>query len=92
VIGIRGKIIINLNNNMDKLLIIGSNLNVKRDRFHNAPSDRQESIEITGQMRSPSDGYHTFDELYDHRITLFIALCRFVDNRVFIGGEVWRSK
>ena len=22
-----------------------------------------------------SDGYHTFDELYDHRITLFIALC-----------------
>jgi hypothetical protein len=23
-----------------------------------------------------SDGYHTFDELYDHRITLFIALCR----------------
>lgn len=23
-----------------------------------------------------SDGYHTFDELYDHRITLWIALCR----------------
>lgn len=23
-----------------------------------------------------SDGYHTFTELYDHRITLFIALCR----------------
>lgn len=23
-----------------------------------------------------SDGYHTFDELYDHRITLYIALCR----------------
>lgn len=26
-----------------------------------------------------SDGYHTFDELYDHRITLFIALCRVGD-------------
>lgn len=25
------------------------------------------------------DGYHTFDELYDHRITLFIALCRLVE-------------
>ena len=25
----------------------------------------------TGQI---SDGYHTFDELYDHRITLFLAL------------------
>lgn len=22
------------------------------------------------------DGYHTFDELYDHRITLFIVLCK----------------
>lgn len=23
-----------------------------------------------------SDGYHTFDELYEHRITIFIALCK----------------
>jgi hypothetical protein len=23
-----------------------------------------------------SDGYHTFDELYDHRLNLWIALCR----------------
>src|SRR5437764_226841 len=23
-----------------------------------------------------SDGYHTFNELYDHRITLYIALCK----------------
>ncbi len=23
-----------------------------------------------------SDGYHTFDELYDHRVALFIALCK----------------
>lgn len=23
-----------------------------------------------------SDGYHTFDELYDHRVALWIALCR----------------
>src|SRR5438094_395930 len=27
---------------------------------------------------SISDGYHTFDELYDHRITLFLALCRHI--------------
>jgi hypothetical protein len=25
-----------------------------------------------------SDGYHTFGELYDHRISLFITLCRVV--------------
>lgn len=38
-----------------------------------------------------SDGYHTFDELYDHRITLFIALCRLAD--LHEGAfPVWRSK
>lgn len=51
------------------------------------------------------DGYHTFDELYDHRITLFIALCRILardgeaaydrgDERgiYWRNGNVWRSK
>lgn len=28
---------------------------------------------------SISDGFHTFGELYDHRITLFIALCKMVN-------------
>ena len=36
---------------------------------------------------SISDGYHTFDELYDHRITLYIALCKSLKN-----GNVWRSQ
>jgi len=35
------------------------------------------------------DGYHTFDELYDHRITIFIALCRMLDVTAY---EIWRSK
>ncbi len=36
------------------------------------------------------DGYHTFDELYEHRITLFIALCRHIVERgMFL---VWKSK
>lgn len=34
-----------------------------------------------------SDGYHTMDELYDHRITLYIALAR-----VLRTYKVWRSK
>ena len=29
--------------------------------------------ELRGRL---SDGYHTFDELYEHRIALFIALCK----------------
>lgn len=48
-----------------------------------------------------SDGYHTFDELYEHRITLFIALCQKIQNFVYFGDtrnnlgndmRVWRSK
>ena len=42
------------------------------------------------------DGYHTFDELYEHRVILFIALCRIQDllNDEFGSGgtEVWKSK
>jgi hypothetical protein len=41
-----------------------------------------------------SDGYHTFGELYDHRIEIFIALCkeRFMNpSRAYLHG-VWRSK
>lgn len=42
-----------------------------------------------------SDGYHTFDELYDHRITLYIALCKsyqHIKNNVEdIWFPVWRS-
>lgn len=41
--------------------------------------------EITG---STSDGYHTFDELYEHRHTLFIALCR----ALTASHYIWRSR
>lgn len=37
-----------------------------------------------------SDGYHTFGELYDHRITLFIALASLLDATTRL--PVWRSK
>lgn len=41
-----------------------------------------------------SDGYHTFGELYEHRMVLFIALCRNGYFRVKSSndGYVWRSK
>ena len=45
---------------------------------------------VTGET---SDGYHTFNELYDHRITLFIALCAEIAfNDQYPAGYVWRSK
>lgn len=62
--------------------------------------EKEESKEIkdTGKI---SDGYHTFDELYEHRFALFIALCRAYNNQFdgtheIIDGKmvprVWRSK
>lgn len=48
------------------------------------------------------DGYHTFDELYDHRITLFIALCKSMatinhlelkdKEGKSVGCPTWRSR
>jgi len=42
------------------------------------------------------DGYHTFGELYDHRITLYIALCRHKHELLALENpgkhKVWRSK
>lgn len=34
-----------------------------------------------------SDGYHTFGELYEHRITLFIALCRAIEGQ---ENDAWK--
>lgn len=45
-----------------------------------------------------SDGYHTFGELYEHRIRLFITLCKFIDSTHNSGSKtddkfkVWVSK
>lgn len=43
-----------------------------------------------------SDGYHTFGELYDHRIALFITLCNLLylpHSRGKIAGDIpWKSK
>lgn len=53
------------------------------------PAKSMVSIIASGNF-TISDGYHTFEELYDHRITLFIALCKERDAR--FQQEVWRSK
>lgn len=46
------------------------------------------TLTITGQDVQVSDGYHTFDELYEHRIALYIALCRAINDG---PNWVWRS-
>ena len=42
-----------------------------------------------------NDGFHSFKQLYDHRIGLFIALCREYNanvSNVMHGKRVWKSK
>jgi len=47
-------------------------------------------IYAEGESMEVSDGYHTMDELYEHRITLFIALCKQYTRAT--GFRPWRSK
>lgn len=57
-------------------------------------------ILISGKDVKVSDGYHTFEELYDHRITLFIALCGSISAMDVVSERMgmktristWRSK
>lgn len=52
-------------------------------------SDYKPIIE-NGRIVDYSDGYHTFTELYQHRIALFVALCKRMDNDDHYF--VWRSR
>lgn len=63
-----------------------------------AISDTQFKTYYTESMGDVSDGFHSFNELYDHRIELFIQLCKKIDEkqhgrvfrtRVHSNGAVW---
>lgn len=58
------------------------------------PRTAAEHAALAADKGNISDGYHTFNEIYDHRITLFIALCyQFdADTECEPMFEVWRSK
>lgn len=49
----------------------------------------EKTVTIKGNDFQVSDGYHTFDELYEHRINLYIALCRVLHSQTDV--YVWRS-
>lgn len=50
-------------------------------------------IGIISDKGNISDGHHTFDELYEHRTTLFIALCRelYHNPQYMTKKMVWRK-
>lgn len=55
--------------------------------FEKLPNKTKEFVSNPINVSSASDGYHTFTELYEHRVTLFICLCRLLKREI-----VWRSK
>lgn len=65
----------------DKITTTGSLLNPQKDDL----------VIEGGEDISVSDGYHTFDELYEHRIILYLAFCRKMYEQLPFN-EVWRSK
>lgn len=48
----------------------------------------EKQITIRGEEITVSDGYHTFDELYEHRHVLFITLCK----HLLGPHSVWRAR
>lgn len=54
-----------------------------------------ELIQLLPDKGEVSDGFHSFKELYDHRIALFIALCNYMDGVQQDTGKertTWKSK
>jgi hypothetical protein len=57
-------------------------------------SEKCDMVLTVGGECEVSDGYHTFSELYEHRCTLWIALCRLhlqLTNKYRVN-KIWRSK
>jgi hypothetical protein len=56
--------------------IIQSNKKVQKEEFN------------IGQI---SDGYHTFDELYEHRIELWITVCKLISTDPYSNLNPWKT-
>lgn len=50
-----------------------------------------EAIEHNQPVGNLSDGYHTFNDLYKHRIELFKTLCRVISEEG-IYQSIWKSR
>ena len=73
-------------------------ITIKRPHSINiAPNSRAVAVEVE-DLADVNDGYHTIEELYDHRVTLYIVLGREIAWHAkahagqCINPPVWRSK
>lgn len=73
---------------MSENISVKMSANSNMEKFYNQ-HDMTNLVEFKGNLVC-SDGNHTFEELYDHRITLFITLCHVCYQHNI--RKVWRSK
>lgn len=68
---------------------------IKVEQFH-IPERVGMDVIVQAPEVEVSDEYHTMDDLYAHRVALFIVLCKQIENRNqrqdFDEISVWRSK
>lgn len=66
---------------------------MKKEHSKKCASHESISIPSSADVRRACDcdGYHTFAELYEHRIALFIALCKKLKENEF-DNPIWRSE
>lgn len=85
---------------MKKITIIGAD-EISQVRTFRVGKGKYDLVIEGPEEMSVSDGYHTIEELYDHRIAIYISLCRMaqyahlleLSNNPFTPPrKVWRSK
>lgn len=74
---------------MKIITIIGADKVKSTDTLHRVGKDL--TVEGDDEM-SVSDGYHTIEELYDHRVELFLTLCRILSADTKSQPLIWRTK
>lgn len=73
---------------MKEVTIIGEDLN--KDCITTEKDGKVIKLVFPSVLEA-TDGYHSFDELYEHRVRLFIALCKILKEDANHNG-IWRSK
>lgn len=78
---------------MEKRVEVRYTMDDKAEKLH-VTGDPGLTIIYSGPTVSASDGYHTFEELYEHRVALFMALCKAQLNLFYegLGDKAWKSK
>lgn len=99
-----GAVLVGLINKTMKKYIINFKINGDEGEgvsIRDIPTSLGKEIKCEYADMQVTDGYHTMDELYDHRISLFVNFCRiyahYVAASVFNTDQgrihdVWRSK